>query len=299
MKFLRRALGVLVMIAGLLGLILSVAGIVGLWITKPAVAGYIGSTVTTLNNSLTTSQQVMQVTKQALGATIDSVDALSTMLSSTASSVEETAPVIEQVNILMGVNLPNTLESATASLKTAQQAAVVLDSSIQSLQAFQTAMGSVPIVSAFVQMPAEPYDPEVPLAESLGEVASELENLPGMFTAMSEDMSKADDNLTTIQTSLDTMSVSVKGISQSLGDYETMIDQSQTSVDNLTPLLTNIQNNAALIVDRIVLGLSLFLVWLLVIQIVIFSQGWELYQGTAGKMESAAVIQPAGATDES
>ena len=48
----------------------------------------------------------MLVTKQALGATVDSVDALSVMLSSTATSVEDTAPLIEQVNTLMGKNLP-------------------------------------------------------------------------------------------------------------------------------------------------------------------------------------------------
>jgi hypothetical protein len=90
MKFLRRILGILVMIAGLLGLILSAAGLVGLWMAKPTVVEYVTSTVTTLNNSITTSKQVMQVTRQALGATIDSVDALSVMLSSTAASVEDT-----------------------------------------------------------------------------------------------------------------------------------------------------------------------------------------------------------------
>jgi hypothetical protein len=286
MKFLRRILGILVMIAGLLGLILSAAGLVGLWMTKPTVVEYVTSTVTTLNNSITTSKQVMQVTRQALGATVESVDALSVMLSSTAASVEDTAPAIERVNLIMGVNLPDTLESATVSLKSAQDAAVVLDSSIKSLVAFQSAMGSVPIVSAFIQQPSQAYNPETPLAESLGDVAADLEGLPEMFIALSQDMDKADDNLASVQTSLTTMSVSVKVISQSLGEYEAMVAQSESSMDNLSPMLTSIQNNAAIIVDRAVLVLTLFLVWLLVIQVVIFSQGWELFQGTAGRMES-------------
>jgi hypothetical protein len=35
-------------------------------------------------------------------------------------------------------------------------------------------------------------------------------------------------------------------------------------------------------------ALSLFFGWLLVAQVVILSQGWELFQGTAGRMESGA-----------
>ena len=110
----------------------------------------------------------------------------------------------------MGVNLPDTLESATVSLKSAQDAAVVLDSSIKSLVAFQTAMGGVPIVSAFIQQPSQAYNPDTPLAESLGDVAADLEGLPEMFIALAQDMDKADDNLARVQTSLTTMSVSVK-----------------------------------------------------------------------------------------
>lgn len=274
-------------------MVLSIAGLVGLWMVKPTVTGYITSTINTLNSSITTSQKAMEVTKQALGATVDSVDALSVMLSSTAKSIEDTAPLIEKVNTLMGKNLPDTITSATDSLKSAQQAAVVLDSSIQSLQAFQTVMSEVPLVSAFVQQPTQAYNPEKPLAESLGDVAADLEGLPAMFIAMSEDMNKADDNLVTIQGSLSTMSTSVAAISQSLSEYEAMITQSQASAGNLVPLLTNIQNNLTLIVNGVVLVLTLFLLWLLAIQVVIFSQGWELYQGMAGRMEAGEAGPPA------
>jgi hypothetical protein len=292
MKVLRRILGILVMIAGILGLVISVAGLVGVWMAKPIVVGSATSTINTLNTSITTSQTAMEVTKQALGATVDSVDALSVMLASTATSVEEIAPVVEQMNVFLGTNLPNTLESATDSLKSAQQAAVVLDSTVKSLEAFQFAMGGVPLVSAFVQVPTQAYNPEVPLDESLGQVAAELESLPPMFVQMSADLDKADDNLVTIQTSLTTMSGSVQLISQSLSEYEAMVAQSQASMGELAPILANLQNNLEPIVNGVALGLTLFLLWLLAIQVVVFTQGWELYQGTAGRMESSGTEQP-------
>lgn len=293
MKIMRRILGVLVMIAGVLGLLLSVAGLVGVWMVKPIVITNATATIGTLNASISTSQQVVEVTKQAMGATVASVDALSVMLASTAASVEDTAPVVEKMIVLLGESLPATLESANDSLKSAQQAAVVLDSTVKSLEAFQFAMSGVPLVSAFVQQPTQTYNPEKPLAESLGEVAAELESLPPMFIQMSEDLDKADDNLATIQASLTTMSSSARLISQSLSEYEAMVAQSQTSMGELVPVLTNLQDNLVPIVNGAALVLTLFLLWLLAIQVVIFSQGWELYQGTAGRMEGGETGQPA------
>jgi uncharacterized protein YoxC len=285
MKVLRRILGILVMIAGVLGLVLSVAGLVGVWTVKPTLETSISATIDMLKGTIATSQQAMDITKQALGATVDSVAGLSAMLSTTADSVEDTKPVVAQVNTMLSQNLPATLQSANDSLRAAQESAVVLDSAIRSLVNFQTTMGAVPLVSAFVEQPAQPYDPEKPLAESLGEVAANMEELPAMFTAMAEDLDTADNNMDTIQTGLADMSASVSLIAQSLGEYEAMITQSQSSMGNLGTMLTNLQANLANILNGAAIGLSLFFFWLLAAQVVIFSQGWELFQGTAGRME--------------
>ncbi len=285
MKALRRLLGILVMFAGILGMLLSVAGLVGVWMVRPTIASVVDSTIVTLNSSVSTSQKAMQITGEALGATVDSVDALSVMLGATAASVQDTKPVLDDLNSFMGEKLPATMELAIGSLETAQQGAAVLDSTIKSLDTFRTLMSSVPLVGGFVQQPAQAYNPEKPLAESLGELATSLEDLPVMFTDMSVNLGKADDNLDTIQTSLTTMSGSVGAISKSLTEYETMITQSQSSMDNLTAMLTNVQNNLPNILNGTATVLTLFFAWLLAAQVVIFSQGWELFQGTAGRME--------------
>lgn len=287
MQTVRRILGVLVMIAGILGLVLSLAGLVSVWVIRPTVAGYVETTLQTLETSIRTSQKVMEVTGQALGATVDSVDALSTMLSTTAASVEDTKPVLEQINVLMGETLPSTLESAGDSLNTAQQAAVVLDSAIKSLENFRIVLSAAPLLGALVEQPEQSYNPQVPLADSLGELATTLEGLPATFTEMSANLDKADDNLVTIQDSLTTMSDSVGLISDSLGEYQSMISQSQSSMENLISMLTNIQNNLPGILNGAAGAFSLFFLWLLAAQVVILSQGLELYRGMAGRMESA------------
>jgi methyl-accepting chemotaxis protein len=285
MGILRRILGLLVMIIGILGLVISLAGLVGIWMVIPTVGGYVNSTILTLNTSINTSQKAMEITGQALGATVDSVDALSAMLGTTAATVEDTKPMFEQINLIMGETLPSTLESATDSLNTAQEAAVVLDSAIKSLDTFRFLLSSTPLFGALVEQPEQAYNPDVPLADSLGELASTLADLPAMFTEMSASIDTADDNLDLVQTNLITMSDSVSLISNSLSKYETMVGQSRSSMDNLTAILTNIENNLPSILNGVAIAFSAFFVWLLVAQVVIFTQGWELYQGTAGRME--------------
>lgn len=286
MKAIRRILGVLVMIAGILGLVLSLAGLVSVWVVRPTVAGYVETTIQTLDTSISTSQKVMEVTGQALGATIDSVEALSAMLGTTAASVEDTKPVLEQVNLMMGEVMPSTMESASNSLKTAQQAAVVLDSAIKSLENFRIVLSATPLLGALVEQPKQAYNPQVPLADSLGELATTLESLPATFMEMSANLDKADDNLVTIQDNLITMSDSVGLISNSLSEYQAMISQSQSSMENMTSMLTNIQDNLPSILNGVAMVFSLFFLWLLAAQVVILSQGLELYRGTAGSMES-------------
>lgn len=286
MVFLRKLLGILVIIAGILGLVLSLAGLVGVWASRPTIASFLDATIQTLNSSITVSQDTMKITAEALGATVDSVDALSVMLSATAMSIEDSQPVMSNLNEFMGVKLPATMEAASNSLQAAQRGADVLDSAIRSLDSFRSVMSAVPLVGAFIEQPAQSYDPEVPLSESLGEIAVQLESLPDMFVEMSADLDKADDNLVTIQTSLMTMSDSVITISSSLSEYETMVIQSKSSMDNLKTMLSNIQNNLDNILNTTAIVLSLVFFWLLAAQVVILSQGWELFQGTAGRMES-------------
>ena len=285
MKIMRRFLGISVMLAGILGLALSLAGLVGVWLVKPALASSIEVTITALNSSIDTSQKTMQITGDALEATVEGVDALSVMLNATASSVENTQPIIDQLNTFMSVKLPATMDSATGSLRAAQQGADVLESAIRSFENFRGVISGVPLVSAFIEPPAQSYDPEVPLGDSLGNLATDLESLPDMFTEMASNLESADDNLKTIQDSLITMSESVSAISESLSEYEAMIAETQSSLENLKSLLTGIQDNLSTILNGAAIVLSLGFLWLLAAQVVIFSQGWELFQGTADRME--------------
>lgn len=294
MPILRRILGLFVMIAGIIGLLLSLAGLVGIWVAKPVVTESINLTVDTLYTSVDTSQNILSITYDALSATINSVDELSAVLSTTAATVEDTQPVITQVNDLVGATLPDTFQAASDSLLTAEQAAASLESAIVSFENFQAIIRAIPLLNAFVPASSTSYNPEKPLADSLGELAASIEGVPAKLEVMSTDLDSADDNLDTLINSLEVMSQKVVLISSSLEQYQDMVDQSGQSMENVKKLLTSIRDNLDKILSITTIVLVLSFLWLLAAQVVIFSQGWELFHGRASRIDNGIpeIVQP-------
>jgi hypothetical protein len=188
----------------------------------------------------------------------------------------------------MGDTLPQTMEDATSSLIAAQEAAEVMEASMKSLENFQMmVVSTMPLLGSLVVLPDKTVSSEKPLAESLGDLAENLETLPKTFNDMSANMDKADDNMDSIKTNLSTMSTSVGLISSSLTEYQSMIGESKTSMNNLQTMLSNTKNNLPAVLNIASIIFTLFFLWLLAVQVVIFSQGLELFHGTATKMASS------------
>lgn len=290
MGIIRRFFGIFVMLAGIIGLVLSVAGLAGTWLAKPLILTSAGQTLTTLSSTLDTSDRALVVTNDALVNTVTSIDALAVMLKSTSLTVTDTQPVIHQVNIVLDDTLPRTIDAATDSLKAAEQAAASLEGAIKGFESFRVLLSAVPLIGSTMPPLTEAYNPEKPLADSLGDLTLAIEDLPESLRTMAKDLDKSDDNLTEVKTSLDTMSVSVSGISDSLRQYQTMIGESRSSMGQLNTMIEDTRRQLPYVLDIAAIVLTFFFVWLLAAQIVIFSQGLELFNGTALRMDTQQVV---------
>lgn len=290
MTVLRRLLGVVVMGAGVIGLLLGLGGLVALFAVRPALVSGAATTVNALTSSVEISQKTLEITGGALDATVSSVDSLSEMLDATAATVADTQPVITQVNALMGKSLPDAIKAAGDSLNAAKEAAQSLEGAIKSFETFRNLLAAVPFLG--VKQQAQAYDPEKPLADSLGDLSTSIEDMPDDFIKMSESMNKADSNLVAVQTNLEEMAGNVAVISERLVEYQAVIDDSKASMEKLHDILVGVRDNLGTILAAATAVMVLFMLWLLVTQVVIFSQGWELFHGTAGRMSQPAADAP-------
>jgi hypothetical protein len=132
-------------------------------------------------------------------------------------------------------------------------------------------MSGIPLIG-----PSIGYDPEVPLAEALGQVAQNLEDLPDTFIGMQESLVNTQDKMQIFESDLTVMAESVGQIQSSVAQYDQVISGYQASLNQLITRLDTISTNLPNIVRMISISLTAFLVWMAIAQLGLITQGWEL-----------------------
>jgi hypothetical protein len=165
-------IGILLVIAALAGLVICVGGIYGVWQVRAVMVANLENTLGLLEDTIKATGNALNVAEDSLGAATSSVDALATTIRTTGKSVKDTLPMIESLTKLTSEDLPATIETTQKALTSAQSSARVIDSTLGLLT-------TIPL------LPLEPYDPQVPLGDSLGSVAKSLEPLPKSLISMS------------------------------------------------------------------------------------------------------------------
>lgn len=282
---LRSYLGIFVMSAGVLGLILSLTGLVGILIVRPGFITGVNSTVDILYSSVDTSLKAMEITNETLTATANSVDGLAEMLTSTVTTVDDASLVLDQLNEITGEKLPETLDAASTSLKAAEQAAKSLEGAIKSFEGFQKIVSAIPLLNAFVPKSSTTYLPEKPLAESLGEMSSSLEEIPVILTGMSKDIRNAESNLNTVQDNMKAITENVILIADGFREYKSIIKESISSLEQMKTMLETARENSQKAINWFTFFVILFFIWLLAAQVVILSHGWELFNRKTNRLD--------------
>ncbi|GAP21413.1 hypothetical protein [Leptolinea tardivitalis] len=276
MRLLRRTLGILVLAAGSLGILLGLAGIVGLWLVRPKVVTSVLYVTDTLRSNLDVSSNTLTLAGETLDASIQSVDSLKNVLDNTIEVVADTQPVLDNLNSLMKDTLPSAFQAADDSLKAAQSAAVSLEGAIHSLDSFQSMLGNVPLLKTFLPAPQPPYNPEKTLAESLGNLSTNIKSMPSAFEDVSINIGRTDDNLTEIKDNFQAIKDNAEKISDSLKTYKGMLAESQASMQQTKWLLEDFSQNVEKAVTITFSILSVFFFCVLMSQVVVLKQGWEM-----------------------
>lgn len=264
MTIIRRFIGLLLMIAAIIGLVFSIGGLVAIRRVEPNITTSLQSVVTLLNTTMKTTSDGLTVTKDSLKAAVDTVGNLQTSLETTATTMESADPLLGEIVTIMNKELPNTIKATQQSLTTAQESARMIDGLLTSLSA-------IPLLGSSFG-----YNPEVPLSEALGQVASSLDGLPDSFANMESSLTDTRSNIQTFQADMSVMAASVGEIESSVAQYEQVVTNYQTSIDQVQAQLETLSAQIPQLTRILVIGLTVFLVWMAIAQLGLFTQGWEL-----------------------
>jgi methyl-accepting chemotaxis protein len=275
--------GTALVIAAVFGLIFSIAGVV-------VVGQAVAAIEVSLNSGLELMDRTLQTTADGLSLADESLEDVQTAVSSLESTIRQSGtalgnviPSFRSLGDLLGLEVPGTLRSTEQSLGAASQAAEVIDNLLNTLS-------SIPFLNIAT------YAPEVPFHESLQDVASNIQDIPGKLEAAQQGITDAIDNLETIKEDVTTIADPIGRIGTSLGETQGVLANYQGIVGDLQQQVTNLQNNVSTWLNWLKWGVWLILIWLGIAQIGLFTQGLELIgRGRALGATAAALPPPAAA----
>jgi len=266
-SFFNRVIGISLIIAAIFGLVFSVGVLVGIWRIKDQVTTSTTNTLVLLSDALDVTGQGLEVSQQAIDASINSIKALSETVSAVAQTIDTTSPLLNNLTNVMKDDLPKTIDATQSSLQTAQKGAEVIDN-------FLKILTNIPILNSLLSR--DSYNPQTPLDQALGNVSDSLNNLPTALEKMQTDLQTTGSSLLEIKDGFEAMAASIDQIENNVTNFSQVIREYQLMIEDLQNKIAFLQTNLATIINTIAILLSLFLVWMIVVQFALLTQGWEL-----------------------
>lgn len=259
----KRFFGLGLMIASLLGLAGAAAGLIvvprAAYRTAVEFQTALGATVSALD----TASETLALVDETLGETAAALGAAGSAMGEVEQTLGASTEVLDSLNELLGADLPAVILSTRQSLKTTQASADVIEGMLYGLNAISGLTG----VS---------YEPEVSLADSVGEIDTELAGLPASLQEVAGDLETVSGDLESTQEEIDALGERILEIEATVEESQSVIADYRGTLDDLAASLGNLEERIPAWLGRGRTLVTFLLIWFGLAQIGLFWQGWEM-----------------------
>jgi hypothetical protein len=259
----RRLFGFLLMIAAVAGFIFGVVGLFEIWRFRPVVAQTVNDTLALFDQTLNTTQDGLTIVGQVVLTTTVDVASLETTTQALAQTIHATNPMIDSLTSLTSKDFTAAVDATQTSLASAQSSALLIDNVL-------AALTSIPF------SPVAAYQPAVPLHTALSQVAASLDALTPSLATINASLANGQTSLSVVEVELNNVSATTKGISDTLGNAQTVIDRYQAATAQLKLSVEATQVAAPGWLTTTAWVLTFVLGWLLVAQLGLAAQGLDM-----------------------
>ena len=261
--FLNRAVGYLLVIAAIIGLVFSLLGIAAVWRVKQPLTDDAMSMIELADRTLKATSDGLLLTKESLTEAMVSVISLKNTLEATSRAINATNPMLDSLSDLLTSSIPDSIYAIQNSLATAQSSARVIEN-------FLKTVSSLPL------LPIQPYNPPVPLHESLSDVSQSLDALPQSLMEMDKSLDSSRGNLILIEAEFRIMSRNVEQMNASLLDAQGVVDSYQNVVSDLQQRTANLSTNIPRWINNLAWFTTFLLILIAIAQLGLLVQGLML-----------------------
>jgi hypothetical protein len=284
----RRLLGIFLLAVGVIGIALSVAGIIVGRQLVDAIGAGIQSNLQLTSQSLETVEETLLLAKTTISDVNSGLETVETTTTDLGRTINETRPLIDQVNQVASSDVPDSIEAVQTALPNMVEVAGIIDDTLTTLNNFR-------IDENILGLPIQydlgiNYNPDVPFDDSVLAMGESLEGLPETLRSLQIYMNVTNNNLQTISLGLNrvardlnTINGRIAAVDPLLNEYIRIVNETRDNTRLIRAQLDEQLQMARLIV-------TIVMVWLGLAQVAPLYLGWELLAGRRERLVAPLAV---------
>lgn len=260
---LERRLGFAIRLAGAVGIVLGLLGIILIPFISGRASTFARNTLTTATGGVRSMTKTIREVDDSLVDAVLVLDGARLTLTSVASSVEGSKPLIRSTGELLGDRIPQIIDNTRQALVSAEEGAKAIDQVLRGL----ASLGPITGIT---------YNPDKPLDKAISDVAISLEPLPGELVIVRDDLESSTSDLDEVTESLEKASGDLGTFSDGLVGLEDKLAKLADDLDVIADQLTQAETQLSSLIVGALVTVELILLWFVFCQSAIFIVGSRL-----------------------
>lgn len=271
--FLKRVIGLLLLILAFIGIIMCVVGGIFVFQVKIRILDRSSASLSLVLKALDTTEEGLGLAMQAVESASDSVSNLQDSLETAGSTLNNSTHFFDTATTLSGKTFPETITATREALDSAAASAKLVDDTLSFIAA-------IPLIG-------KQYNPDKPMSQALTDVSISLSNLPDTFKGVEDDFVEIKQNMEDLQSQLSKAQTQLDSMKSSLTTAKEVITKYQEMLKELKPFLKEMGEFLPKWLNRAIYGLILFLGWFALSQLGLIVQGIQLIITHGGDLSSS------------
>ena len=274
---LRRILGVVILLVGIIGLVVAYQGMVVVNQLLDNVAVEVDNGLRLTSESLDNVNATLLVAKDTVEDVNLTMGTVQTMTTNLAQTMNETGPLLEQSTIVATEQVPESIEAVQEAIPALVDVAGTIDSTLTTLSRFKIEREILGFELNYDL--GINYDPEVRFDAAVVGIGDSMEGLPESLRALAVYLNIANENLDTISTDLLALTNDLERLNDDIGQLDPILDEYIRIVTELNDSLRGLRGQINEQVESAKNVVTIAFIWLGLTQIVPLYLGYELVSG--------------------
>lgn len=259
MRIIYRVVGWILIAGALGGVVFGIVGLYVYWQFQAEVFTEVTSNLDLISQTVNTTSDALSVVNTTLDQASNDLSMMSDFTDRVGTTIGDAQPALDTTADLVETDLVNIIDNTQTSLAAAETSAQFVDDTLSIITA-------IPFIGGR-------YNPPTSLSASIGDISKSLDGLPDSFTHIGEGLRSASSDLGDVQINVDDLSSSIALFQENLDQASGIISEYQGIATNLSTNLSSLQENLPGWFNRVNIGATGLLAWLLLASVGMFFSG--------------------------